>query len=451
MGPLIGVVGGGLSGLSAAIACADAGADVTLFESRLRLGGATWSTQRDGLWLDSGVHVFLRCCEVYRAFLRRLGVEDLVEIQTRLDIPVLRPGRRPAHLRRNDWPAPFQLTTSLLGFSHLRVAERLLVGRAALALRRLDLGDRHLDETSFGVWLRAHGQSARSVESFWDIVTRATINLPCDEASLALAVKVFQTGLLTNGNAADIGISRVPLSALHADPALRELERLGAAVHTRAKVEAISSRRGGGAVVRARDGNFAFDAVVVATPHDVSARLLPDEAGVDRDALEQLGHSPIVNLHVVYDRRVCPYPLAAGVESPVQWIFDRSEASGIETGQCLSLSLSDAGAYVGVSREQLRNRFEPAIAALFPGARDARVLDFRVTCERQATFRQAPGSAALRPGAETKSDSIFLAGAWTATGWPATMEGAVRSGQRAARAALLAAGVRHGLPEAVAA
>lgn len=451
MSPRIAVIGGGLSGLSAAVACADAGAETTLFESRPRLGGATWSTQQGGLWIDNGVHVFLRCCDVYRGFLRRLGVEDRVALQSRLDIPVLRPGRRTAHLRRNDWPAPFQLTTSLLGFSHLAVVERVLVGRAALALRRLDVNDPGLDATSFGSWLRAHGQSPRCIETFWDLVTRATINLPCDQASLALAVKVFQTGLLSQGDAADIGISLVPLSALHAEPAARELARLGARVVTRADVQSVVRGPDGGVVVGLRGRALAFDAAIVATPHDVCARLLPDEAGVDREALEGLGFSPIVNLHAVYDRRVCPHSLAAAVDSPVQWVFDRTHAAGVEAGQCLSISLSAADDYVGIPREALRRRFEPALAELFPAARRARMIDFRVTCERRATFRQAPGSASRRPGAHTALESVFLAGAWTATGWPATMEGAVRSGRRAAREALLSAGVRTGLPAAIAA
>ena len=449
--PQIGIVGGGLAGLSAAIACGDAGAQVTLFEARMRLGGATWSSERDGLWIDNGQHVFLRCCESYIAFLRRLGAMDLVTIQDRLDIPVLMPGRGVARLRRGALPAPLHMTGSLLRYSHLSVLDRLRVGRAALALRDLDLSDPELDAQSFGGWLLEHGQSEAAIERFWDLFTRATINLRPREASLALAVKVFQTGLLTDPRAGEIGISKVPLSQLHAEPAARELEKLGGAVQTRARVEAVECGSHGEARVRVRDHVFPFDAVIVATPHDAAAEILPDEAKVDREAFRALGTSPIVNLHVVYDRVVMDEPFAAGVETPMQWIFDRSAAAGVKSGQCLTVSLSVADAYVGASREKLREQFEPALQELFPAAKDARIVEFFVTCERAATFRGAPGTASMRPKTETGVRNIALAGAWTDTGWPATMEGAVRSGNSAARAALLSVGVRSGLPEAVAA
>jgi uncharacterized protein with NAD-binding domain and iron-sulfur cluster len=196
---------------------------------------------------------------------------------------------------------------------------------------------------------------------------------------------------------------------------------------------------------------FPFDAIIVATPHDVTAEILPDEAKVDREALRALGASPIVNLHIVYDRVVMDEPFAAGVETPMQWIFDRTAAAGVKNGQCLTVSLSVADAYLGASREELREQFEPALQRLLPAAKDAQITAFFATCERAATFRGAPGTAALRPKTETGARSISLAGAWTDTGWPATMEGAVRSGNNAARAALISVGVRKGLPEAVAA
>jgi uncharacterized protein with NAD-binding domain and iron-sulfur cluster len=158
-----------------------------------------------------------------------------------------------------------------------------------------------------------------------------------------------------------------------------------------------------------------------------------------------------VNLHIVYDRVVMDEPFAAGVETPMQWIFDRTTAAGVKNGQCLTVSLSVADAYVGASREQLRAQFEPALEQIFPAAKDAQIVEFFVTCERAATFRGAPGTASMRPKTETRVRNIALAGAWTDTGWPATMEGAVRSGNNAARAALISVGVRRGLPDAVAA
>ena len=185
------------------------------------------------------------------------------------------------------------------------------------------------------------------------------------------------------------------------------------------------------------DGSHvAGDAVIVAVPWDrVDALLPPGTAG----GFDRLGQSPIVNVHVVYDRPVTGLEFVAAVDSPVQWVFDRTSAAGLEHGQYLAISLSGADDMVDRPVEWFRRTFVPALEDLFPRARAARVERFLVTRERGATFRQVPGSAALRPGHRTLVRGLFLAGAWTDTGWPATMEGAVRSGQAAARAALAAA------------
>jgi len=435
------VIGGGLAGIAAALELADAGADVQLLEARPRLGGATFSIERDGIWLDNGQHVFLRCCTAYISFLERLGVSDQVHLQRRLELPVLSPSGRKASLARNSLPAPLHLSGSLARFGFLSARERLQAVRAALALRELDLADPALDERTFGDWLAERGQSPRAIETFWDLIVLPTVNLRSSEASLALATKVFQTGLLERADASDVGYARVPLQRLHGDAAGRALAAAGAAVHLKARVSAIVAGAAGFAVTWA-GGTLAADAVVLAVPHDDAAELLPEgalEPGVDPTAL---GASPIVNLHVVYDRPVTDLPFAAGVGTPVQWVFDRTASAGLERGQCLAVSLSGADAYLGRSVEELRGLFVPALAALFPAAARAEVQSFFVTREPRATFRGTPRSARHRPGPVTRVPGLVLAGAWTDTGWPATMEGAVRSGVRAAQAALGAPTVR---------
>jgi squalene-associated FAD-dependent desaturase len=429
------VVGGGLAGITAALECADAGARVTLLEGRPRLGGATFSVEKEGLWLDNGQHVFLRCCTAYRDLIRRLGVERDVTLQPRLEIPVLSPGGRTAWLRRNALPAPLQLAWSILRFGPLSVSDRIRLGPAMLSLRRERLGDPALDGQTFGAWLAAHGQSQRSVDALWDLITLPTVNLRACDASLALAAKVFRTGLLEHGDAADVGYARVPLQRLHGDAADRALHAAGVTVNVRARVSSVAPSAGRIAV-SAGDESLVGTAVVLAVPHEDAVELLPSGALPGEVDPRQLGASPIVNLHVVYDRRVTDLAFAAGVGTPVQWVFDRTSSSGLSEGQCLAVSLSGADDYVSRSVDELRAEFVPALAALFPAARSAQVRSFFVTREPRATFRGVPGTGAHRPGPVTQVAGLYLAGAWTDTGWPATMEGAVRSGLAAARAAL---------------
>jgi squalene-associated FAD-dependent desaturase len=429
--PKVAVVGGGLAGMQAAIACADAGLRVSLFETRPRLGGATWSTRKRGLEVDNGQHVFMRCCTTYRAFLARLGVDDQVWIQERLAVPVAAPGGPLGWIRRNRLPAPAHLVPSLLGFPHLPLATRLRAARAASRFASLDPGDLALDGVSVGEWLARQGAGDAACLALFDLLIRPTLNLPAAEASLALAAKVMRTGFLDRADAADIGFARIPFRALHAEPAARVLARSGADVLLRTPVDSIACN-GEGVTLRAGGGTLAADAVILATPPEDAARLAPAEAGLDVEALRDLGRSPIVNLHAWFDRRVLPHPFLAGWQTPLQWIFDRTEASGAERGQVLTVSLSAADKWLGHSNAALRAAFEPAFHALLPASRNAEILDFFTISEPAATFRQIPGSRRRRPGNATRHPAVFLAGTFTDTGWPATMESAVRSGRSAA-------------------
>jgi squalene-associated FAD-dependent desaturase len=309
------------------------------------------------------------------------------------------------------------------------------LGPAVLALRRLRLEDPSLDEQTFGAWLDGHGQSTVAVDALWDLITLPTVNLHARDASLALATKVFQTALLERADASDVGYARVPLQQLHGDAAEQALATAGVTLHAKARVSALTPSDAG-VGVSWDGGTLAADAVILAVPHEEAVELLPLgalPAGLDP---ARLGTSPIVNLHVVYDRKVSDLPFAAGVGTPVQWVFDRTSSAGLADGQCLAVSLSGADAYISRSVEELRAEFLPALAALFPIAGEAAVVSFFVTREPRATFRGVPGTAAHRPGPVTGVAGLYLAGAWTDTGWPATMEGAVRSGLAAARAAL---------------
>jgi squalene-associated FAD-dependent desaturase len=443
----VAVIGGGLAGITAAIALAETGTRVTLLESRPRLGGATSSFRRGGLTVDNGQHVFLRCCTAYRGLLARLGMTGSVTLQDRFEVTVLRPGGR-ARLRRTALPGPLHMGQALAGYRHLSYAERLAVVPAALAMTRLDPASPGLDGQRLGDWLAAHGQGEHARRVLWDLFTVSSLNVSGDDANLALAATVVKTALLSARDAADIGIPAIPLGDLHGQAAASLLGRLRARVRLGAKAAAVEALPSGGFLVRLASRGTAepnggevirADGVVLAVPPEIAACLLPAGAGPagltepGPGQWLQIATSPIVNVHVVYDRRVTRLPFAAAVDSPVQWVFDRTGPSGLREGQYLAISLSAADAYADVPAARLREQFLPALAELFPAAAAARVVDCFITRERRATMRQVPGLARLRPGAATGPPGLVLAGAWTDTGWPDTMEGAVRSGLNAVR------------------
>ncbi|MER7743568.1 hydroxysqualene dehydroxylase HpnE [Streptomyces sp. NPDC096538] len=438
------VVGGGLAGTTAALALADAGVRVTLLEGRPRLGGLAFSFRRGELTVDNGQHVYLRCCTAYRWFLDRIGGADLAPLQDRLDVPVVdadRPeGRRLGRLRRDPLPVPLHLGRSLAAYPHLSLADRARVGRAALALKGLDLTDPALDDEDFGSWLAAHGQSPRAVEALWDLVGVATLNAVAGDSSLALAAMVFKTGLLSDPGAADIGWARVPLGDLHDRLAREALDAAGVRTEVRTRVTSVHTEADGSWTVGTPGETIHADAVVLAVPQREAHDLLPAGALDHPERLLGIGTAPILNVHVVYDRKVLARPFFAALGTPVQWVFDRTDASGLRRGQYLALSQSVAQDDIDAPVAALRERYLPELERLLPHTRDARVEDFFVTRERTATFAPAPGVGRLRPGARTKAPGLYLAGAWTATGWPATMESAVRSGVGAADAALGALG-----------
>jgi squalene-associated FAD-dependent desaturase len=457
------VIGGGLAGITAAIALAQSGSEVTLLEAKPRLGGATMSFSRDGLVIDTGQHVFLRCCTAYRGLLDRLGMAAHAPLQPRFDVTVVSPEKK-SRMHRGRAPAPFHMLRALLGYKFLTLAERSRISRAALAFRRLDEADRKTDEIRLGDWLAARGQDERTRRVLWDLFSISSLNVPGDDASLALAATVVKTGLLGDAGAADIGMPALSLGELHGGAAERLLAALGASVRLSTKVAAIEPKGDGefairlgrgagagpddpgddnaGAAAAVDDSDGIADgievigagAVVLAVPHEQAARLIPHGAlpAETVDGWAGLGAAPIVNVHVIYDRKVMDLPFAAAVDSPVQWVFDRTQISGMRArgdgGQYLAVSLSAADEYVNLTEAELREMFVPALAELFPGARAATVTEFFVTRERRATFRQVPGTARLRPPAGTALPGLVLAGSWTDTGWPDTMEGAVRSG-----------------------
>lgn len=428
--PRIVVCGGGLAGVAAACEAAGAGAEVTLVERRPFLGGKAYSfATSTGRELDNGQHVFLGCCPAYLALLRLLGTSDRVVLQRSMRVPVRdRSGVRGA-LWAAPLPAPAHLGPAFTAYPHLTTREKAAAGQALAALRLLgERGRRRIDDITFLEWLEAHGQGRRAVEALWDLIVLPTCNDRSERVSAGLAAFVFKEGLLRRRAASAVGYARVGLTSL-VDPATRTFlaARGGRVMDGSAVAEA-----GPGGVWLTDGRHLPADGVVLALPpertREVASAALPADPG--------LGSSPIVNVHAWFDRPVMDDDFEAIIDSPAQWVFNRTAITGGGPGQHLAVSISGAREEVEVPREELAERIVAELAHLYPRAAGARLEEVAVVKEPHATFAAAPGQAARRPGPHTPLERVALAGAWTATGWPATMEGAVRSGMRAARVAL---------------
>jgi squalene-associated FAD-dependent desaturase len=409
------VVGGGLAGLAAALELVKTGHDVTLHEARPSLGGAVQTLpEREGDPSpppDNGQHIALGCCTEYLAFLGEIGEAGSV-VRAPLSLPVIGTDRRVAKI------APGAL--ALLRYRHLTPRDRLGVARVARAIGKLD-PEQHDSET-FATLLRRLGQSQEGIDRFWEVFIRPALNIRSEEASAALGVFTVQTALLGEPGASDLILPRKPLGEMHGEAAGRVLEARGAAVQLRQRVAALDE--------------IEADGVVLAVPPDESARLLgePDPA---------LKDSPIVSVHLLFDRRLMEAPLAALLGSPAHWVFDRGRLTGNEPerGQYLTVVASGAPELLEVRGREL---VELMASELMSRLGPAELLWSRVSREPAATFAGRPGTAAQRPGPDTGRPNVVRAGAWTDTGWPATMESAVRSGRRAAL--VLAARLREKVP-----
>jgi squalene-associated FAD-dependent desaturase len=394
------VVGGGLAGLSAALELVDAGHEVELFETRPTLGGAVQTLpRRDGdpePPPDNGQHIALGCFTEYRRFLERIGEGGSVR-RLRLELPVIDERGRSAAIT----PSPL----ALLRYGHVSLGDRLRILRA---LARW--GDSR--GTTFADALRARGQSQRAIDRFWDVFIRPALNLRSEEASAEAGDFTVRTALLGERSDSDLLLPTKPLGEMHGEAASRALAAGGAHVHVGARVESLD--------------DLDAEAVVVAVPPRETARLLGEPE-------PRLDDSPIVSIHLWFDRELLRHPLAALLGSDAHWVFDRGALTGHapERGQYLTVVSSGAPELMELRGRDLVERIAGELTGRLGGAE---LLWSRVSREPAATIAVRPGSERERPGPETARPGVTRAGAWTGTGWPATMEGAVRSGVAAARA-----------------
>ena len=434
------VIGGGLAGLSAACELVDAGFQPIVIEKRPFLGGRVYSymDKRTGMEVDNGQHVFLRCCTEYIHFLEKLGVFKKVYLQSRLRLPVIDKISGESVITSSRLPAPLHALPSFLRYRSLSMREKMQAVVTLTKIRSLKRSEhKSLDDLTFADWLRQNGQSDNAIRNFWNLIVQPTLNDDAEFASADLAVMVFQEGFLKAANGADIGYAKVGLSALLTQAAQEYIESGGGQIQQGQGVKSLLLKEGRLSGVKLNnDKQIAADHVICAVPPWALIKLLPIALKKDPffTLVAGIESTPIVNVHLWYDHPITDRDFVAFVNSPLQWLFNKSKLWGHEDeGQYLDISLSGADEYMEMSKREIVEMFKREVQAFFPKARTARLKRSLVVKQADATFAPRPGVARLRPPQRTPVDRLFLAGDWTDTGWPATMESAVRSGVIAAR------------------
>ena len=417
--PRVAVAGAGLAGLAAGLALTRGGADVQLFERSRLLGGKVTSFAVDGIEVDNGQHVFLDCCTEFTDFVADAGMAGDLWLQRRFSVCVLGRDGAQSRLTAVPLPAPLHLMFGFAAYRHLTLSNKWRVARALLAAR-----SRGAARGDMAAWLAAHGQNQATRVAFWDPFLVPALNAPLEDVSADDGLFVIRTAFLAGRDAARVGYLTTPLARL-ADAAAARLE----GVHLRTPITGIELR-GDRVVALIADGGARYecDACVLAVPPRRLSAIVgqPERYGVE--GLDGFTTQPIVDVHLWYDRDVFTFDFAALLDSPVQWVFRKAHGY-----VCCSLSSADQS--VERPEHELVALCDAELRRALPALAHATLRRGAATRDPEATFVARPGLR--RPGNATTIDNLVIAGAWTDTGWPATMESAVRSG-RSAAARLLA-------------
>jgi squalene-associated FAD-dependent desaturase len=445
------VIGGGLAGLSSAVALAEAGFRVRLLEKRPHLGGRAASyVLPGGEHVDNCQHVTLGCCTNLEDFYRRVGVANQIRFFDRL-LFATPDGRRGA-IASVALPPPLHMAPSFAFFPLLGWADKRAIAQALLSIARSggrpeDLSSDHADENiTMLAWLQKHRQTSRAIRRFWEVILVSALDEELDRIDARYGIDVFWKAFLSTRGGYRVGIPRVPLGELY-EGCSKALAEQGGEVQLRAGVRGFLVVDGRVDGVEKEDGSVeTADFYLAAVPQDVLPELLPAEV-VEREPLflnlRNLRTSPITGVHLWFDRTVMSEPFLTLLDSTTQWVFNKTQLYGgsMENGgQYLQLVISASYSLAARSRQEIIALCLQELRDVLPASREATLVKGTVVKEMSATFSPAPGSDRWRPAQRSPLSGLFLAGDWTLTGWPSTMEGAVRSGYLAAEAILSDAG-----------
>jgi squalene-associated FAD-dependent desaturase len=438
--PTVAIAGGGLAGLAGGCALAEAGFRVTLFERRPYLGGRASSYQHPGTGeiVDNCQHVLLGCCTNLLDFYRRAGVQNKIRWYEKLTF--LEPGGRASVIAPSALPAPLHTAPAFLRADCLGFSDKLAIGRAMAVLAPAmpqDNGESFLD------WLKRHGQTEQAIERFWKTILVSALNEDLDHVSVQYAAQVVRESFLKSAGAGVMGIPTVPLTELYGT-AGDYIRARGGDIQFRVGVESFRGDRAQ-VWVTANAQEQKFDYLMLAVPFDVLGRILPDDpsSSLLSAAVAQFTTSPITGIHLWFDRQISDLDHAVLLDRTIQWMFHKSriiEGRDNGGGSYVELVVSCSRSLIEKSKTEIVDLALKEVQEFFPETREAKLLKSTVIKEVHATYSPRPGIDGQRPKPATVWPRVFLAGDWTATGWPATMEGAVRSGYLAAEALARSAG-----------
>jgi squalene-associated FAD-dependent desaturase len=428
------IIGGGLAGLAAATALASRGMQVTLLESRNRLGGRAGSFYDtvSGQLVDACQHVSMGCCTNFSHFCKVVGIDCWLEPQPRLYF--MTPDRRVTQFTADWLPAPLHLLRSFWKMHFLTWPEKLLISRALVQLRFASADK----DPSFWEWLQSHGQNSQTISRFWSVILTSALNESPERVGLRYARKVFVDGFLRRRQGFEMHLPSVPLGRLYGSELQAWLDRHGVQVCLQQGVRSILVDAGFVSGVELRNGNrLCADAYLSTVPFDRLLEILPPsvvESHSEFYDLKKLESSPITSVHLWYNSPVLELPHVVLIDCVGQWVFNRGPVAPGE--YYVQVVMSASRQLRDLRHDEIRCRIIDEMSRLFSAATASKLIRSRVVIEHAATFSCVPSVDTWRPSQKTPLDNLFLAGDWTSTGWPATMEGAVRSGYLAAEAVL---------------
>jgi len=459
--PTVAIAGGGLAGLAAACALSDVGFRVTLFEKRPFLGGraSSWEHPGTGEVVDNCQHVLFRLCTNLLEFYRRIGVADQIRWYDRMTF--IEPGGRTSVMKSSPLPAPLHTAPSFFNFPFLNAADKLAISRALVPLTLTAQRD---NGKSFQEWLDQHGQTQNAIHRFWNPILVSALSEELNLISVSAAAQVVRESM-KSPEAREMGVPTVPLTDLY-NKAGDYIRARGGELHFREPIEGFTADASRIQLhLRNREQNTPqedapplslrtlqeqsgdFDFLVLALPFEALDKVLPEslESAPIREQLSHFETAPITGIHLWFDRQISDLDHAVLLDRTIQWMFHKSrlQPSREETSSYIELVVSSSKSLIDKSRSEIVELALAEVREFFPAARQANLVKSAVIKEVNATYSPRPGIDAHRPTSITKWPRVFLAGDWTATGWPATMEGAVRSGYLGAEAIARAAGLKE--------